>query len=171
MRPDWLASISELRGMTVAGSLMSHSTSTRSRLGCTVSTDPTGTPRICRHTRYRISALGGRRVSTRQTCGEHVNAPDVDRLVKTPTASRRLRGSNGMRDMRSARLVGVAMCLRTLTGVPTVIPQASGNSNIHCAAQHRCLSGFNRGGPENMQCAPQLRHVQADASPYILALR
>ena len=47
MRPDWLASIRELRGMTVAVSVILHSTSTFSRLGWTRTALPTGTPRIC----------------------------------------------------------------------------------------------------------------------------
>ena len=46
IRPDWLARILELRGMAVAWSLISQKTSTRSRLGCTRSTLPTGTPLI-----------------------------------------------------------------------------------------------------------------------------
>lgn len=58
--PDWLASIKELRGMTVVLSLISTSTSTFSRLGDTLSTPPTGTPRICRGARGHASCVSAR---------------------------------------------------------------------------------------------------------------
>mmetsp|Transcript_22293 Transcript_22293/g.55000 ORF Transcript_22293/g.55000 Transcript_22293/m.55000 type:complete len:229 (-) Transcript_22293:420-1106(-) len=45
MSPDWFASTSEFRGMTMPSSSISTSTSTRSRLGRTLSTCPTLTPR------------------------------------------------------------------------------------------------------------------------------
>ena len=47
MRPLWLASIRQLRGITVVGSLMSAVTVTCSKLDCTSATAPTVTPRIC----------------------------------------------------------------------------------------------------------------------------
>jgi hypothetical protein len=116
---------------------MSHSTSTRSRLGCTVSTDPTGTPRICRHITYpRQCAEGRSEVSTRWHDGNRISLPcGVHRHARTPATWRRLELQQAAKDVIVRGYGSNAVRRRTLTGVPTVIPHASGNSNIHCAAQ------------------------------------
>ena len=77
-------------------------------------------------------------MSTRQHTGYRISAPGFDRRAKTRRLWRNGGGTaaaKAVKDMRTQRYGGSAVRLRTLTGVPTVIPHASGNSNIHCAAR------------------------------------
>ncbi len=147
IRPLWLASISELRGMAVAASLICAARAPHVNACALTLGGASHAP-----ARRRRCAAAARRGAARAV-------PDAEAGSTTPGPARVRRGPinpspkhGGQAGRASAststrsRLGCTASTLptgtpRMRTGVPTVIPHASGNSSTHCRARARVCSG------------------------------